>query len=126
MCIRDREKTQYATMIAAVPNLTGFKAMPLGVDVVGTAVSGSITPPTLGADVEGGGLTANNTKVRLGSSIFQNLPGGNYAFFFRAKIPSVGTAGDIGYCGVGWLVGTHTATMFVGCYNGQDLSLIHI
>lgn len=113
------QKTQYATMIAAVSSLTRFDAFKCGnFTPAFTATTSAVA--MLDGNVEGGGVTGNGGVVILGPSIFQNMPAGGYAFAFRAKIASVAAGGNVGYCGVFWNVSTHTARAWLGVNNAAN------
>lgn len=118
------KKAVYATMIAAVPNLTGFNAYDLGFNTSGFNPA-SIPGPCVDANVEGGGVTAPTgafgtaTSAQFGVSIFQNMPAGNYAFAWEGKITS-NAGGEQNQCGVAWQIGTNTARMFIGAVNATS------
>lgn len=92
------DKRVYATMIADIPGLTGFKSFRLGQLLPGSAIGAQ----TNDGKTEGGGMTgpATSTFFGFGGSVFQNTPGGNWAIGFRAKFGNPGTAGEIGYAGL--------------------------
>jgi hypothetical protein len=89
------QRTQYATMIAAVPALTGFGFAKVGLASL-NQTTGALTDD---GNIEGGAMKNGNAQSKVyGASIFQNTAGGNWAIFGRAilAVPSSGVNSQFG------------------------------
>jgi hypothetical protein len=108
------QKTQYATMIAAVPALTGFAFAKIGLSPM-ELTTGALADD---ANVEGGGMKNGSVSSKVyGASIFQNTAGGNWAIAGRLKMPPPG-AGVNSQFGVQNATGGHS--LMVGSTNAID------
>jgi hypothetical protein len=105
-------KSAYATMIAAVPALTGFKSWdePFNFLTSTSAMTGD-------ANYEGGGLTCNGTVQLFGGSTFQNTAGGNWAIFFEGKVV-IPTSGVLVQLGLSNAAGSDA--VWIGSANSVD------
>jgi hypothetical protein len=93
------KKRVYAVMVADIPGLTGFK----GYDLLGANLaSAAAAAATNDGFVEGGGLSVPNGSGAwtFGATVFQNVPGGNWAIGWRAKFASPAGAGELAQVGI--------------------------
>lgn len=89
-----------AEMLAAVPQLTEFKYVTVGVEPFGVSPSASVNIGT----AEGGSMTgADTTVTSFASPIFQTPKTGKWAIVFRAKLtgPTSGKNNQVGIVNVG-------------------------
>lgn len=107
--------TRALAMSALIPQITEFKILPLGIDLMGRGIA-------LGNEgtLEGGGISngAAGTVTALGFPITQNLKTNRWTMSFRAKLAVPDVTHTVSQ--VGWINQATTHGLFIGPNTGQD------